>query len=80
MKRIGVRAFKDRANALLNANEPLIIERHGHAIGAYIPFGQPDREEAARAATALAATLEMVYAQTGLPEDELVAAFLRDDL
>jgi len=35
MKHIGVREFKDRANALLSADEPLIIERHGRAIGAY---------------------------------------------
>jgi hypothetical protein len=79
MKHIGVREFKDRANALLSADEPLIIERHGRAIGAYIPFGQPDREAAANAAKALTTTLDALYAQTGMTEDDLVAEFLRDD-
>lgn len=38
MRHVGVREFKDRANALLNAGEPLVIERRGRAVGAYIPF------------------------------------------
>jgi hypothetical protein len=80
MKHIGVREFKDHANALLNADEPLIIERHGRAIGAYIPFGQPDRAAAARAAEKLSASLAALYAATGLNEDEFVAEFMRDDL
>ncbi len=80
MKHVGVREFKDHANALLNADEPLIIERHGRAIGAYIPFGQPDRAAAARAAAKLTATLEAFYAETGLTEDEFVAELMRDDL
>jgi hypothetical protein len=77
MKHIGVREFKDHANALLNAEEPLIIERHGRAIGAYIPFQAPDREAADRAAAELAETLAGIYARTGMSEDELVAAFLQ---
>jgi hypothetical protein len=77
MKHVGVREFKDHANALLNADEPLIIERHGHAIGAYIPFQAPDREAADRAAVELAETLAEIYARTGMSEDELVAAFLQ---
>ncbi len=45
----------------------------------YIPFGQPDREAAANAAKALTTTLDALYAQTGMTEDDLVAEFLRDD-
>lgn len=78
MKHIGVREFKDHANGLLSADEPLIIERHGRAIGAYIPFQEPDKAAAARASEALAATLAALYASTGLTEDELVATFMHD--
>ena len=80
MKHIGVREFKDRANALPNAAEPLIIERHGRAIGAYIPFGPPDRVAAARAVAELTATLEAFYAEKALTEDEFVAELMRDAL
>jgi hypothetical protein len=78
MKAVGVREFKDQANALLNADEPLIIKRHGRAIGAYIPFQRADKAAAARAADKLAATLEALYAETGMTEDAFVAAFLDD--
>jgi hypothetical protein len=78
MRSVGVREFKDQANALLNADEPLIIKRHGQAIGAYIPFQKADKEAAARSADKLAATLEAIYARTGITEDEFVAAFLDD--
>jgi hypothetical protein len=78
MKRVGVREFKNHANALLNDDEPLIIERHGRAIGAYMPFRAPDKVAADRAAAELAETLEAIYARTGMSEDELVAAFLQD--
>ena len=78
MKSVGVREFKDQANAYLNAAEPLIIKRRGEAIGAYIPFRKADKAAAAQAADKLAATLEAIYARTGMTEDELVAAFLDD--
>jgi hypothetical protein len=78
MKTVGVREFKDQANALLNGDEPLIVKRHGQAIGAYIPFQKADKAAAARAADKLAATLEAIYAETGMTEDEFVAAFLDD--
>lgn len=78
MKAVGVREFKDQANALLNAEEPLIIKRHGQVIGAYIPFQRADKAAAARAADTLAATLEAIYAETGMDEETFVAAFLDD--
>jgi antitoxin (DNA-binding transcriptional repressor) of toxin-antitoxin stability system len=77
MRRIGVREFKDHASALLNAEELLIVEKHGRPIGAYIPFQASDRAAADKAAAELAETLEAIYARTGMSEDELVAAFLQ---
>lgn len=77
MRHVGVRECKDRANALLNAGEPLVIERRGRAVGAYIPFQAADKAAAATA-TDLAATLAAIRERTGLGEDELVAAFLRE--
>ncbi len=76
MKHSGVSELHDHTNAPLNAGVPLIIERHGRAIGAYIPFREADRAAAKRAASELADTLAALYARTGLNEDELVAAFL----
>jgi antitoxin (DNA-binding transcriptional repressor) of toxin-antitoxin stability system len=76
MKSVGVRELKAQANALLNANEALIIKRHGQPIGAYIPFQKADKAAAARSADKLAATLDAIYAETGMSEDQFVAAFL----
>lgn len=78
MKSVGVREFKDQANALLNAEEPLLITRHGQAIGTYIPFRRADKAAAARAAERLEATLNTIYAKTGMTEDEFMAIFLDD--
>lgn len=78
MKKVGVREFKDQANALLNAEEQLIITRHGRAIGTYIPFRRVDKAAAARSAERLEATLNAIYARTGMTEDEFMAAFLDD--
>jgi hypothetical protein len=63
-------------NALLNAGEPLVVERRGRAVGACLPFQAVDK--AVAAATDLAATLAAIRERTGLGEDELVAAFLRE--
>lgn len=75
MKHIGVREFKDHANGLINANEPLVIERHGQPVGVYLPLPRVDKAAAAEAAARLDATLAAIRERLGLSEDELVAAF-----
>jgi antitoxin (DNA-binding transcriptional repressor) of toxin-antitoxin stability system len=76
MKHVGVREFKDHANALINAAEPLVIERHGQPVGFYLPLPRSDRAAALAAAERLAETTDAIRTQMGWSEDELVAAFL----
>ncbi len=79
MKHVGVREFKDHADALINAAEPLVIERHGQSVGGYLPLPHADKAAAAAAAARLADTLAAIQARLGLSEDELVAAFLESE-
>ena len=44
MRAIGVREFRDQATSLLAAGETLVIERHGEAIGFYVPIQAKDRK------------------------------------
>ena len=76
MKHVGVREFKDHAHALINAAEPLVIERHGQPVGVYLPLPSGDKAAAAEAAARLDETLAAIQARLGLSEDELLAAFL----
>ena len=78
MKRIGIREFKDHANALINAAEPLVIERHGQPVGVYLPLPNADKAAATAAAAALSTTLADLQTRLGLDEDAFVAAFLED--
>lgn len=74
MRRVGVREFKDKATNLLHGGETLVIERHGQAVGFYIPVVAKDRAAGRAALDRLGETARAFLAQTGLTEDELVAA------
>ncbi len=80
MRRVGVREFKDRATRLLSGGETLVVERHGTAVGFYIPVGAKDRAAGRAALDRLGAEAAAFLARTGLTEEELVAALaLADD-
>jgi antitoxin (DNA-binding transcriptional repressor) of toxin-antitoxin stability system len=79
MNKVKLRKLKDHPATLADAGEPLVIKRHGEAIGVFIPFKKADKAAAARAADKLAATLEAIYTKTGMSEDEFIAAFLAAD-
>lgn len=79
MRRVGVREFKDKATSLLSSGETLVVERHGQAVGFYIPVGAKDRAAGRAALDRLGESVEEFLARTGLTEDELVAALATPD-
>jgi hypothetical protein len=72
VRTIGVREFRDRATSLLASDETLIIERHGEAIGFYVPIAAKDRREGRKVLGRLGSLIDDVRARTSLDEDELV--------
>ncbi len=48
MRRVGIREFRDKATTLLASGETMLIERHGHPVGYFIPIKH--KQEAADAA------------------------------
>jgi hypothetical protein len=71
---VGIRTFKNEATTLLNANETLVVERHGTPVGVYIPFAAKDREARARSLADFGAYVQRFLAEYGLTEEELVQA------
>lgn len=72
MRAIGVREFRDQATSLLAAGETLVIERHGEAIGFYVPIQAKDRRRGREALGRLGAVVDDVLKRSGLDEDELI--------
>lgn len=77
MKRIGVREFKDHATSYLASGETLVIERHGEAVGFFVPIEAKDREAGRASLGRLSALVEDVLATSGTDEDELVHALTK---
>lgn len=80
MKRVGVREFKEKATALINAAEPLVIEKHGTPVGFYVPLTAKDKTgpEAKAAVERLDAVVADILERTGMTEDEFVAELTGD--
>lgn len=85
MKYVEVCEFSECADTYLAANEPLTFTREGRSIRVYLPFPAQatlrkptDTARAAASAARLAATLDRIYAETGMTEDEFIAAFMDD--
>lgn len=72
MRAIGVREFRDQATSLLAAGETLVIERHGEAIGFYVPIQAKDRRRGRDALGRLGTVVEDLLERSGLDEDELI--------
>lgn len=70
---VGVREFRDHATRYLAGSKPLAIRRHGRVIGFYIPV-ERDEDEVKRAVAKMGDVVSRVLAETGMSEDELVAA------
>ena len=77
MRKIGIKEFRDNATKLLASGETMLIERHGHPVGYFIPIRTEDRNEAAKAALQrLGAAVGELAAETGLSEEELADLFV----
>jgi antitoxin (DNA-binding transcriptional repressor) of toxin-antitoxin stability system len=72
MRAIGVREFRDQATSLLAAGETLVIERHGEAIGFYVPIQAKDRRRGRDALGRLGTVVDDLLERSGLDEDELI--------
>ncbi len=76
MRAIGVREFRDQATSLLAAGETLVIERHGEAIGFYVPIQAVDRRRGRDALGRLGSLVDDVLQRSGLDEEELIREFV----
>ena len=74
MRKVGIREFRDNATTLLATGETLLVERHGHPVGYFVPIKQKGDEEAA-AMQRLATALERAVNETGLNEEALAELF-----
>ena len=80
MRKVGIKEFRDNATKLLAAGETMLMERHGHQVGYFIPVKQRVSAEAGDAAARLAEVLERALNESGLSKDELAELFtLRRD-
>ncbi len=74
MRKVGIREFRDNATTLLATGETLLVERHGHPVGYFVPIKQKGDEEAV-AMQRLATALERAVNETGLNEEALAELF-----
>lgn len=49
MRNVGIKELKDQASSIVNAGEPVIIERYGRPVGMYVPLEQEGAGNKARA-------------------------------
>jgi antitoxin (DNA-binding transcriptional repressor) of toxin-antitoxin stability system len=75
MKRIGIREFRDNATTLLVGVETMLIERHGHPVGYFIPIKRKNTGESEVAMKRLEQALEKAVAESGLSEEALAETF-----
>jgi antitoxin (DNA-binding transcriptional repressor) of toxin-antitoxin stability system len=77
MRSVGVREFRDRATSMMAAGETLVIERHGEAIGFFVPVTAKDRRAGREALGRLGDLVDGVLDGTDLSEDDLVREVTR---
>jgi antitoxin (DNA-binding transcriptional repressor) of toxin-antitoxin stability system len=76
MRRVGVKEFRDNATKLLASGETMLIERHGHPVGYFIPVRAEREKETARKALArLGEAVNEIARETGMSEDEVAGLF-----
>ena len=81
MRKVGIKEFRDNATKLLASGETMLVERHGHPVGYFIPVKQRDEAEIEAAMERLERAVERAMEESGLTEDELADLFTikRDD-
>ena len=73
MRKVGIREFRDKATTLLATGETLLVERHGHPVGYFVPIKQKGDET--DALQKLGDALERAVNDTGLSEEQLSELF-----
>ena len=76
MQKVGIKEFRDNATKLLAAGESLLIERHGHPVGYFIPVKKKNDAEIAKAMTRLEKAIELALDETSLTQEELADLFI----
>jgi antitoxin (DNA-binding transcriptional repressor) of toxin-antitoxin stability system len=74
-QKVGIREFRERLAALLEAPGPLAITRHGETVGYYIPARRNKDAAELSVLREAAAKLDALLAARGVTEDELVNEF-----
>ena len=77
MRHVGIREFKNQATSMLGSGETLVIERHGQAIGFFVPVVAKDRRGGRAALGRLGQVVDRLLAETGMNEDDLVHEVVR---
>ena len=75
MRKVGIKEFRDNATKLLATGETMLIERHGHPVGYFIPVKKKDEAEIAKATARLERAIERAMDESSLTEDELADLF-----
>ena len=75
MRKVGIREFRDNATKLLAEGETMLIERHGHPVGYFIPIKRKDNQDTDAALKHLADTVERAIREGELSEADLVELF-----
>lgn len=76
MRKVGVKEFRDNATKLLASGETMLIERHGHPVGYFIPVKtDKDNDAAKKALQRLEAAVNKLVQKTGTSEKELADLF-----
>ena len=80
MQKIGIKEFRDNATKLLATGESMLIERHGHPVGYFIPI-KKDTCAVEKGMARLLESLELAINESGLDEEQLAELFAikRDD-
>ncbi len=68
---VGVKEFRDKATQLLAREQPFVIERHGKAIGYYVPIKKKDKRKAREALDRLDETMRRTADEAGMTVAEL---------
>ena len=76
MQKVGIKEFRDNATKLLAAGESLLIERHGHPVGYFIPVKKKDESDIAKAMLRLEKAIELALDESSLSQEELADLFI----
>ncbi|NJR62441.1 MAG: type II toxin-antitoxin system Phd/YefM family antitoxin [Cyanobacteria bacterium CRU_2_1] len=75
VEKIGIREFRQNIGKYVDGAVPIAVARHGRTVGYFIPIHrEPDQAEL-EALKSAALKLEVLLAEQGISEEELVQEF-----